>query len=210
VDPTCTAEGKYENVVYCSVCDAELKREAVKVPALGHTKGEPVVVTVDATCTTKGSVTTTINCSVCGEQLDHTVAIIPELGHAYGDWTYVDENNHKHVCGNDAAHVETEAHTFTDGVCECGAAKYTVTINGNGTVNGNTATYTVVYDSNTTTNPTLNLVPVIENGVSKSFVSSVSINGAEQALTYTNYCVELNVAQLAGEIVVTFADCGFV
>ena len=36
VAPTCTEAGSYDNVVYCTVCDAELNRETVTVDALGH------------------------------------------------------------------------------------------------------------------------------------------------------------------------------
>ena len=36
VDPTCTEAGSYDSVVYCSVCDAEISRNTVTVPALGH------------------------------------------------------------------------------------------------------------------------------------------------------------------------------
>ena len=33
---TCTTDGKYDNVVYCSECDSEISRETVVVPMLGH------------------------------------------------------------------------------------------------------------------------------------------------------------------------------
>ena len=36
VDPTCTEKGSYDSVVYCSVCGAELSREAKEIAALGH------------------------------------------------------------------------------------------------------------------------------------------------------------------------------
>lgn len=34
---TCTEKGSYVEVVYCSVCNAEISRKTVSVPALGHT-----------------------------------------------------------------------------------------------------------------------------------------------------------------------------
>ena len=77
--PTCTETGLTEGK-HCAVCGEVLVAQE-KVEAKGHTKGEPVVVTVDATCTNKGSVTTTINCADCGKHLDQTVAIIPAKGH---------------------------------------------------------------------------------------------------------------------------------
>ena len=36
VNATCTEEGSYDSVVYCSVCEDELSRETVSVNALGH------------------------------------------------------------------------------------------------------------------------------------------------------------------------------
>ena len=36
VEPSCTAAGSYDNVVYCTECGEELSRETVTVPALGH------------------------------------------------------------------------------------------------------------------------------------------------------------------------------
>ena len=36
VAPSCTAEGSYDNVVYCSVCDHELSRETITTDALEH------------------------------------------------------------------------------------------------------------------------------------------------------------------------------
>ena len=36
VDATCTEDGSYDSVVYCSECGEEISRETVTVPALGH------------------------------------------------------------------------------------------------------------------------------------------------------------------------------
>ena len=36
VAATCTEDGSYDSVVYCSVCDVELSRDTVTVPATGH------------------------------------------------------------------------------------------------------------------------------------------------------------------------------
>ena len=78
---TCTEAGSYDNVVYCSVCDAELSRETVVVDALGHT--EVIDKAVAATCKENGK-TEGKHCSVCGtvtvkqqqtEKLAHTEVI---------------------------------------------------------------------------------------------------------------------------------------
>lgn len=36
ISPTCTEDGSYETVVYCSDCGAEMSRKKVTVPAIGH------------------------------------------------------------------------------------------------------------------------------------------------------------------------------
>ncbi|MCR5523128.1 MAG: hypothetical protein K6F64_05770 [Clostridia bacterium] len=36
ISATCTTEGNYDSVIYCSVCKEEISREKINVPALGH------------------------------------------------------------------------------------------------------------------------------------------------------------------------------
>ena len=42
VEPTCTEDGGYDEVVYCEVCGEEISRKHVVVEATGHDWGEPV------------------------------------------------------------------------------------------------------------------------------------------------------------------------
>ena len=41
IEPTCTEEGGYDEVQYCSVCGKELHRSHVSIPVLGHDWGQP-------------------------------------------------------------------------------------------------------------------------------------------------------------------------
>ena len=105
VDATCTVNGSYDNVVYCTVCGGEVSRETVTVPATEHAWDEGVI-TTEPGCSTMG--VRTYTCSKCGEtKLDEHV---PATGaHTYGDWT-----------------VKTEPTTEAEGVeartcTQCGA-----------------------------------------------------------------------------------------
>ena len=70
---TCTDDGSYDNVVYCTVCGEELSRKTVTVPA-GH-KYEHVVTA--PTCTAGGY--TTHTCSVCGDK--YTDSVTEKIAH---------------------------------------------------------------------------------------------------------------------------------
>ncbi|MBR4661368.1 MAG: hypothetical protein IKO92_01405, partial [Clostridia bacterium] len=75
--PTCTAAGKYDEVVYCSVCSAELSRGTKTVEALGHDWDDGVTV-IEATYETEGLIRYT--CSRCGETRDE---VVPVIGHEH-------------------------------------------------------------------------------------------------------------------------------
>ncbi|MBO5866774.1 MAG: hypothetical protein J6Q55_01810, partial [Clostridia bacterium] len=62
VAPSCTDDGSYDNVVYCTVCEVQLSRDTVVVPALGHSYN--AVVTAP-TCTEQGY--TTYTCRRCDD-----------------------------------------------------------------------------------------------------------------------------------------------
>ena len=96
VDATCTEDGSYDNVVYCTVCDAELSRETKTIEA-GHSYS---AVVTPPTCTEQGYTTHTCTC-----------------GDSYID-TYVDATGHNH-----SAVVTPPTCTeqgYTTHTCECG------------------------------------------------------------------------------------------
>ena len=84
VDPTCTVEGSYDDVIYCTICSAELSRTAMVVEPLGHD-----LVPHDSkapTCTEIGWDTYNA-CSRC----DYTTYVEKAaLGHTYGESTVVE------------------------------------------------------------------------------------------------------------------------
>ena len=84
VAATCTTAGSYEEVVYCTVCEAELSRKTVTVDALGHTEGKPVVENAtEGICTVPGSYEEVVYCTVCGEELSRKTVTGQAAGHDY-------------------------------------------------------------------------------------------------------------------------------
>ena len=82
VPATCTEEGTYDEVVYCSVCNYEMSKTPKTEPAKGHTEANPVrEKEVPATCTEEGTYDEVVYCSVCGEELSRTQKTEPAKGH---------------------------------------------------------------------------------------------------------------------------------
>jgi len=85
VAPTCTAEGSYDNVVYCTVCNAELSRNTVTVEKIAHTPGEAVEENrVESTCTVAGSYESVVYCSVCNTELSRETKALELAAHTEG------------------------------------------------------------------------------------------------------------------------------
>lgn len=123
-EATCTANGSYNSVVYCSVCSAELSRETKTIDKLGHNYETKWTTDVEPTCTTVGS--KSHHCTRCGDKADITE--IPANGHSYGDWytviapTCTEEGTDEHecsVCNNkETRTTDAKGHTNAEAVVE--------------------------------------------------------------------------------------------
>ena len=141
---TCTEAGSYDEVVYCSVCGAEMSRELKTVDALDHDPDEvwskdedshwhecarkncdaqvdkaahtwnSGEVTAEPTCTEKGIKTYT--CTFCSQTKTED---INALSHDFTGEYSKDETGHWHVCANSGCEVTDEkaAHTYDSTNC---------------------------------------------------------------------------------------------
>ena len=102
---TCTVEGSYEEVTYCTVCHEELSRVAKTIEKLPHTPGEAVRENeVPATCTAEGSYEEVIYCTVCHEELSRETKTIEKLPHTPGE--AVRENETPATCTAEGSYEE--------------------------------------------------------------------------------------------------------
>lgn len=131
VEATCTADGSYDSVVYCSVCDTELSRDAKTTDALGHSFTN-YVSNSDATCTADG--TKTAKCDRCdvtdtvtdeGSAKGHTIVIDKAVAPSCTE-TGLTEGQHCSVCGEilvkqEVIPVSDHTDKNADGKCDsCG------------------------------------------------------------------------------------------
>ncbi|MCD8372969.1 MAG: leucine-rich repeat domain-containing protein [Clostridia bacterium] len=78
VAATCTSNGSYDLVVYCSACGEELSRTTVEMPATGH---DYVATVTSATCIEQGY--TTYTCSYCDDT--YVADYVDATGHTSGE-----------------------------------------------------------------------------------------------------------------------------
>ena len=86
-EATCTKNGSYDEVVYCTICKEELSRQTHIIEASGHTV-PPAGVRENVkapTCVTDGSYDEVLYCPVCHEELSRTSHMIQAEGHKAGD-----------------------------------------------------------------------------------------------------------------------------
>lgn len=75
VPATCTKDGSHDEVVYCTICKAEVSRKTVTDKALGHTWDNGVVTTLP---TTSKEGVKTFTCTVCKATKTETIAKLGE------------------------------------------------------------------------------------------------------------------------------------
>ena len=85
IDPTCTKDGSYDVVVYCTECNKELSRVTKTTTKLGHKRGSEVKENVvDPSCTQNGSYDSVCYCTTCNEELSRTKKTTAKLEHKRG------------------------------------------------------------------------------------------------------------------------------
>ena len=105
VDATCLESGSYDEVVYCTTCKTELRREQKTTPALGHDIVHHKPKT--PTCTEIGW-NAYDTCSRC----DYTTyQELATLGHNYSEEWSKDESGHWHECSRCAGRTDESGHT---------------------------------------------------------------------------------------------------
>lgn len=68
-EPSCTGDGSYDTVVYCTVCGGEISRDTIVLPG-GHKSGEAIKENeVEATCTVPASYDLVVYCTECEEEI---------------------------------------------------------------------------------------------------------------------------------------------
>ena len=81
---TCTAEGSYDEVIYCADCDKEILRTTKSVAKLAHTLSSSVKENeVAPTCTAEGSYDEVVYCMECNETVLRTNRRTEKIAHQF-------------------------------------------------------------------------------------------------------------------------------
>ena len=114
VAATCTTNGSYDTVVYCSTCGAEMSRETTTVKATGHDHAAPVQENVvNATCSSDGSYDLVVYCKTCNAEISRENKVVV----ATGDHVYATQNERQEpTCTEDG---------YVIMACGCGATETT-------------------------------------------------------------------------------------
>ena len=120
IAPTCTQDGSFDMVVYCSVCGEELSREATAVPSTGEHVYANETERQDATCTAAGYV---IMACGCGET---QTTELPMIEHTAG--AAMNENEVAVTCTTDGSYDVV----IRCSACEAELERSTVTVSATG------------------------------------------------------------------------------
>lgn len=86
VESTCTQEGSYDEVIYCSSCKEELKRVNKTLERAPHTPGERQVEDeIAPSCTVSGSYDEVYYCTVCKEEISRETKTVLKTEHKAGE-----------------------------------------------------------------------------------------------------------------------------
>ena len=109
IAPSCSAEGSYDTVVYCSVCDRQISRTTLTVEKTEHTPCEPVLENVvEPSCTAEGGYDEVVYCDVCDQEISRTTHTVEKKEHTpvtdprvepTCSKTGMTEGSHCSVCG---------------------------------------------------------------------------------------------------------------
>ena len=208
---TCTAEGSFDAVRYCTACNVELSREEKVIEKQAHKGGTPVSENrVEPTCTKYGSYEEVVYCSTCPSnnryEISRVEKIIVENGHEYAWTMFYNEDTHivnlKGVCTLNCGE-EYEEHIFTpdnsglvvtrdESYAVCCKWSYTLTI----TYGGEDLEFTyehpvdshkvVAYDSTYPDGePKIAYIPISDYAVTKVYIDPV--NGQERDIVCYDY-----------------------
>ncbi|MBE6672693.1 MAG: helix-turn-helix domain-containing protein [Ruminococcaceae bacterium] len=109
--PTCTSEGSYDEVVYCTACGEEVLRTTIRVAKLSHTFSDSVKMNeIAPTCIEKGSYDEVVCCTVCDTELLRTRRSTETVDHQY-------QNRKCTVCGKAKPSEGLSFMSGGDGTC---------------------------------------------------------------------------------------------
>ena len=109
--PTCTEDGGYDSVTYCTVCTQEASREHTVEKALGHTPAEPVKENETApTCGEAGSYEEVVYCETCKAELSRETKDIPATGNHTGGTATCTTKAVCSVCGQEYGEFDANNH----------------------------------------------------------------------------------------------------
>ena len=105
IAPSCTSEGSYDEVIYCTKCNEELVRTTQRVAKLPHTLASSVKENeVAPSCTSEGSYDEVIYCTDCNAELMRTTQSVAKLAHTLSN--SVKENEIAPSCTSEGSYDE--------------------------------------------------------------------------------------------------------